>query len=110
MVELAIAIAVLGLIAVVTIPRYMDMVTEAQTSTCAGVRAAITEAETIRELRLHIQPTLSTPPLSPQELKENDPSYLTSDSSIVCPAAGTLEWDSSGGGTSWWLACSIHGH
>jgi prepilin-type N-terminal cleavage/methylation domain-containing protein len=42
MVELAIAIAVLGLIAVVTIPRYMDMVTEAQTSTCAGVRAAIT--------------------------------------------------------------------
>ena len=108
LVELAIVIAILGLIAVVAIPRYQDMVTEAQYSTCAGVRAAITEAETIRELRLHIQPTISSPPLSPQELK--DQGYLTGDSSIVCPAGGTYSWAHSADGVSWWLTCSIHGH
>ncbi|MCX6083775.1 MAG: hypothetical protein NT102_02255 [Caldiserica bacterium] len=89
LVEPAIVIAILGLIAVVAIPRYQDMVTEAQYSTCAGVRAAITEAETIREMRLHIHPTLSNPPLSPQELK--DQGFLASDSSVVCPVGGTTQ-------------------
>jgi prepilin-type N-terminal cleavage/methylation domain-containing protein len=106
LVELAIVIAILGLIAAATIPRYMDMVTEAQTSTCAGVRAAITEAETIRELKLHIQPTAASPPLSPLNLKAGG--YLTSDSSIACPAGGTLSWVTPDSGVSWSLDCSIH--
>ena len=80
--------------------------TEAQYSTCAGVRAAITEAETIRELRLHVQPTSSNPPLSPQQLR--DQGFLTGDSSIVCPAGGTLEWVTPDGGVSWSFVCSIH--
>ena len=106
LVELAIVIAILGLLAVVAVPRYQDMVTEAQYSTCAGVRAAITEAETIRELRLHVQPTSSNPPLSPQQLR--DQGFLTGDSSIVCPAGGTLEWVTPDGGVSWSFVCSIH--
>lgn len=106
LVELAIVIAILGLIAVVAIPRYQDMVKEAQSNTCAAIRAAITEAETIRELKLHIRPSLSDPPLSPQQLK--DQGYLTEESSIVCPAGGTYSWIHSPDGTSWLLVCSIH--
>ncbi|MGB9667240.1 MAG: competence type IV pilus major pilin ComGC [Candidatus Cryosericum sp.] len=106
LVELAIVIAILGLIAVVAIPRYQDMEKAAQASTCAGVRASITEAEMIRELKLHVRPSLSNPPLSPQQLK--DQGYLTEDSSIVCPAGGTLSWIHSPDGTSWQLVCSIH--
>ena len=106
LVELAIVIAILGLIAVIAVPRYQDMVTEAQYSTCAGVRAAITEAETIRELRLHVQPTSLNPPPLPSVLKTDG--YLTSDSSIVCPAGGNLTWFTPDGGVSWSLVCSIH--
>ena len=86
LVGLAIVIAILGIIAAVAVPRYMDMVTEAQYATCASVRAAITEAETIREMQLHIHATSSSPPLSPQELK--DQGFLTSESSV---AAGREE-------------------
>ena len=108
LVELAIVIAILGLIAVVAILRYGDIVTEAQYSTCAGIRAAITEAETIREMRLHVHSTSSSPPLSPQELK--DQGFLTSDSSIVCPAGGTLSWVTPDSGVSWSLDCDFPGH
>ncbi|MBA4416330.1 MAG: prepilin-type cleavage/methylation domain-containing protein [Syntrophus sp. (in: bacteria)] len=89
LVELIIVIVILGILAAVAIPRYMDMQTQARNATADGVMAALRSAENI---------------LFAAQLTGNVPAVNYTETNVVANVAGvafagTGPWTNAIGGT-----------
>ncbi len=99
LIELVSVIVILGILAAVAIPKYVDLSTTAETNTCSANRAAIKSACSMYYAAAAADGNAAFP-------ETYDNSDLYADGIVpTCPSGGTYTYDSSTGV----VTCSEHG-
>jgi MSHA pilin protein MshA len=100
LIELVVVIVILGILAAVAIPKYMDISDTAEEQACAAKRGAIASATSMYYASLAAQ---GETPAFPDSYDDTD---LYADGQVpTCPAGGTYTYDSDTGK----VTCSVHG-
>jgi prepilin-type N-terminal cleavage/methylation domain-containing protein len=99
--ELVVVIVVLGILASIAIPKYMDLSNQAEAATCKANQHAIEAAASM----YFADQAMAGTPAFPASLNAMS-TLFTSGSIPTCPGGGTYTYDSDEGSVS----CSIAGH
>lgn len=102
MIELIMVIVILGILAAVAIPRFVDLSTQAEDSACDGVKGAIASAASIYYAQMAAN---GSTPVFPTDLTVLGTQAMADGLTPVCPGGGTLTYSNATGTAT----CNLHG-
>jgi len=100
LIELVVVIIILGILAAVAVPKFMDLSDEAEAATCKGNQHAIEAAAAM----YYAEQAVAGSPAFPATLAAMSTLFTTG--TPDCPGAGTYTYSNTDGSVS----CSIAGH
>jgi prepilin-type N-terminal cleavage/methylation domain-containing protein len=101
LVELVVVIIILGILAAVAVPKFIDLSDEAEAATCKANQHAIEAAASM----YYAEQAVAGTPAFPADLASMA-SQFTSGSTPTCPSGGTYTYDPATGS----VVCSVAGH
>jgi MSHA pilin protein MshA len=101
LIELVIVIIIVGILAAVAVPKFIDLSDEAAAATCKANQHAIEAAAAM----VYAENAVAGSPAFPADL-DAMASRFTTGSAPSCPSSGTYTYDNSDGSVS----CSVAGH
>ncbi len=100
LIELVVVIIILGILAAVAVPKFMDLSDEAESATCKGNQHAIEAAAAM----YYAEQAVAGTPAFPATLAAMSSLFTTG--TPDCPGGGTYTYDNTDGSVS----CSVAGH
>ena len=101
LIELVVVVIILGILAAVAVPKFVDLSDEAEAATCKANQHAIEAAAAMQ----YAETAIAGSPAFPADLSALG-SQFTSGSSPSCPGGGTYTYDNTDGSVS----CSVAAH
>ena len=101
LIELVVVIIILGILAAVAVPKFVDLSSDAEAATCKANQHAIEAAAAM----VYAQNAVAGSPAFPADLASMA-TQLTTGSTPSCPASGTYTYSNTTGS----VTCSVAGH
>lgn len=101
LIELVVVIIILGVLAAVAVPKFIDLSDEAETATCKANQHAVEAAAAM----VYAENAVAGSPAFPADLAAMA-SQFTTGTAPSCPGSGSYTYDNSDGS----VGCSIAGH
>jgi len=101
LIELVVVVIILGILAAIAVPKFIDLSDEAEAATCKANQHAIEAAAAMK----YAENALAGSPGFPADLSALAAQFTTG-TAPTCPGGGTYTYDNSDGSVS----CSIPGH
>jgi prepilin-type N-terminal cleavage/methylation domain-containing protein len=106
LIELIVVIIILGILAAIAVPKYMDVTAGAESAACQANQKAIEAAIQMHYASALMADNTATLAASITEVTTTNPAnYFTNGALPVCPGAGTISVDANGS-----ASCSVATH